>query len=286
MADQQRGEKIHPPLKLELTRCQPTLRREVAQVVVFERVESGHGERDAVAVSGAHSTYRHAPTIHERSDVVLGARSVAGSARPSVPWSMRETSLLRTMTVEEYFQFEEGSEVRHEYVAGELYAMSGATLRHMAIVANIGTRLHGAAGDGPCWAVMNDIRVRVSHDVYYYPDVVVICAPMSQLDVTVTEPCVVIEVTSPSTARTDRGEKLTAYKEVTMLRAYLIVDHRRRRVERHWRNGTDGVWQREEIVLEGRVSIPCVDTDLTLDEIYRRVDLPAVGEPDEVEYEI
>ena len=199
---------------------------------------------------------------------------------------MRETSLLRTMTVEEYFQFEEGSEVRHEYVAGELYAMSGATLRHMAIVANIGTRLHGAAGDGPCWAVMNDIRVRVSHDVYYYPDVVVICAPMSQLDVTVTEPCVVIEVTSPSTARTDRGEKLTAYKQVTMLRAYLIVDHRRRRVERHWRNGTDGVWQREEIVLEGRVSIPCVDTDLTLDEIYRRVDLPAVGEPDEVEYEI
>ena len=190
------------------------------------------------------------------------------------------------MTVEEYFRFEEGSQVRHEYVSGELYAMSGATLRHTAIVANIGTRLHGAAGDGPCWAVMNDLRVQVSHDVYYHPDVVVICAPMGQLEITATQPCVVVEVTSPSTARTDRGEKLSAYKQVPSLRAYLIVDHRRRRVERHWRNGTDGVWQREEIVLEGRVSIPCVDTDLTLDEIYRRVDLPAVGEPDEVEYEI
>ena len=109
---------------------------------------------------------------------------------------------------------------------------------------------------------------------------------MAQLDTTATEPCVVVEVTSPSTARIDRGEKLTAYKQISTLRAYLIIDHRRRRVERHWRIGSDDAWQREEIVLEGRVRVPCVDADVTLDEIYRRVDLPAVGEPDEVEYEI
>jgi putative restriction endonuclease len=127
---------------------------------------------------------------------------------------MRETSLLRTMTVEEYFRFEEGSEVRHEYVSGELYAMSGATFRHSTLALNVGTRLHAAVGDGPCSVVMNDMRVQVAHDVYYYPDVVVICAPMAQLDITATEPCVVMEVTSPSTARTDRGEKLTAYKQL------------------------------------------------------------------------
>jgi len=190
------------------------------------------------------------------------------------------------MTVEEYFRFEEGSEVRHEYVSGELYAMSGATFRHSTLALNVGTRLHAAVGDGPCSVVMNDMRVQVAHDVYYYPDVVVICAPMAQLDITATEPCVVMEVTSPSTARTDRGEKLTAYKQLPTLRAYLIVDHRRRRVERHSRVGPDDVWQREEIVLEGSVPVPCVDTELTLDEIYRRVDLPAVGEPDELEYEI
>ena len=190
------------------------------------------------------------------------------------------------MTVEEYFRFEEGSEVRHEYVSGELYAMSGATFRHSTLALNVGTRLHAAVGDGPCSVVMNDMRVQVAHDVYYYPDVVVICAPMAQLDITATEPCVVMEVTSPSTARIDRGEKLTAYKQLPTLRAYLIVDHRRRRVERHSRVGPDDVWQREEIVLEGSVPVPCVDTELTLDEIYRRVDLPAVGEPDELEYEI
>jgi len=78
---------------------------------------------------------------------------------------MRETSLLRTMTVEEYFRFEEGSEVRHEYVSGELYAMSGATFRHSTLALNVGTRLHAAVGDGPCLVVMNDMRVQIAHDV-------------------------------------------------------------------------------------------------------------------------
>ena len=187
---------------------------------------------------------------------------------------------------EEYFRFEEGSQARHEYVSGELYAMSGATFRHSTVALNIGARLLAAAGEGPCRVVLNDMRLQVAHDVYYYPDVLVICLPMNELDVTAREPCVVVEVTSPSTARTDRGEKLTAYKQVPTLRAYLIVDHRRRRVERHSRAGPDAAWLREEIVGEGRVPVPCVDIDLTLDEIYRRVDLPVVGEPDEVEYEI
>jgi Uma2 family endonuclease len=198
---------------------------------------------------------------------------------------MRETSPLRTMTVEEYFRFDEASQVRHEYVSGELYAMSGATVRHSTIALNVAARLLAAAGDGPCRVVLNDMRLQVAHDVYYYPDVMVICLPMDELDVTAREPCLVAEVTSPSTARIDRGEKLAAYKQLSTLRAYLIIDHRRRRVERHWRAGQDDAWQREEIALEGRVPVPCVDARLTLGEIYRRVDLPAVGEPDEVEYE-
>jgi Uma2 family endonuclease len=95
---------------------------------------------------------------------------------------------------------------------------------------------------------------------------------------------VIVEVTSPSTARTDRGEKLMAYREIRSLRAYLIVDHRRRRVERYWRGSETAPWQREEVASTGHVVIPCLDTELTLDQIYRRVQLPAVGEP-EAEYD-
>ena len=126
----------------------------------------------------------------------------------------------------------------------------------------------------------------VAHDKYFYPDVLVARTPVGEMDVVAREACVVVEVTSPSTARTDRGEKLAAYRGLPSLQSYLIVDHRRRRVERHWRDTLGSEWQREEIAGEGRVVVPCLDVELTLDEIYRRVQLPAVGEPDLVEYEV
>ena len=198
---------------------------------------------------------------------------------------MRETSPLRTMSVEEYLRFDESSPLRHEYVFGELYAMSGATSRHITITMNVGTRLFAAAGDGPCRVYMNEMRFAVSDEAYYYPDVLVVCTPIGELDVIARDACVVVEVTSPSTGRIDRGEKLDAYRRVPGLMAYLIVDHRRRRVERYWRDSDGDPWRREEVVTEGRVTVPCLDVELTLDEIYRRVELPAVGEPDPVEYE-
>ena len=190
----------------------------------------------------------------------------------------------RRMTVEEYLRFDEGSPIRHEFVSGDVYAMTGATVRHNRIVRNIGTRLSVVARDGPCDVFTSDMRVGVASDVFYYPDVMVTCAPLAELDVIAREPCIVVEVTSAGSARIDRGEKLDAYRRVPGLRAYLIVDHRRRRVERHWRASEDGAWRREETVGEGRVTIPYLDVDLTLDEVYRRVDLAAVGEP-EAEYE-
>jgi len=198
---------------------------------------------------------------------------------------MRESSPLNTLTVEEYFRYDESSPIRHEYVSGELYAMTGATSRHNTITMNVATRLFAAAGDGPCRVYVNEMRLEVAADKYYYPDVLVICGPIGELDVVARDPCVVVEVTSPSTGRIDRGEKLAAYKQVVVLRAYLIVDHRRRRVDRYWRDAPGDEWRREEIVTEGRLTVPCLDVELTLDEIYRRVDLPAVGEPDPVEYE-
>ena len=163
---------------------------------------------------------------------------------------MRDASQLQTMTVEEYFRFEEESPIRHEYVAGELYAMSGATARHNRIAANVFTRLFGSAGDGPCSIFMSDMRDQASDDKYYYPDIAVVCTPVADQDVVAREPCVIVEVTSPSTARIDRGEKLDTYRAIPSLHAYLIIDHRRRRVGRHWRD-TSGEWLRPSAGLGG-----------------------------------
>ena len=189
------------------------------------------------------------------------------------------------MTVDEYFRFDQQSPIKHEYVSGEVYAMSGATVRHNTIAGTIFTRLFTAAEDGRCRVFISDMRVEAAEDKYYYPDVVVLCTPIAEHGVIARGPCVVVEVTSPSTARIDRGEKLEAYRRIPALRTYLVVDHRRRRVDRHWRDAEGAEWQREELVGEGRVSVPCLDVELTLDEIYRRVELPAVGEPEAVEYD-
>jgi Uma2 family endonuclease len=192
------------------------------------------------------------------------------------------------MTVEDYFRFEEDSPIKHEYVAGEVYAMSGATARHNLIAGTIFGLLLGAERGGPCRVFINDMRVEVANDRYYYPDVVVVCTPLAELDVVARGPCVVIEVTSPSTARIDRGEKLEAYRRIPALRAYLVVDHRRRRVERHWRDTPAADWLHEEITGDSEAPIPvqCLDVRLTLGEIYRRVELPAVHEPETPDYDL
>ena len=189
------------------------------------------------------------------------------------------------MTVEEYFRFEEDSPIKHEYVAGDVYAMSDVTARHNLIAGTIFARFFAAESGTACRVFMSAMRLEAAEDKYYYPDVLVICAGIADSDIVAREPCIVVEVTSPSTARIDRSEKLEAYRAILSLRTYLIIDHRRRRVERHWRDGS-GEWMRSEVVGadETPIRVPCLDVDLTLDAIYRRVELPAVGEPDAAEY--
>src|SRR5688500_11467189 len=80
-----------------------------------------------------------------------------------------------SMTVEDYFRLEETSPIRHEYVAGEVYAMSGATARHNRIAGNIFARLLPLARAGPCDAFMNDVRLEAASHRYCYPDVMVVC---------------------------------------------------------------------------------------------------------------
>jgi Uma2 family endonuclease len=188
----------------------------------------------------------------------------------------------RPLTVEEYLRLEEASPERHEYVAGEVHAMTGASLRHNRIVGNIFGRLWAAARGGPCTPHVEAVKLRVADDVIYYPDVMVLCTPQDD-DLVAHAPCLVVEVTSPSTASTDRREKLANYRKIPSLRAYLIVDQRRRRVDHHWRDEV-GDWWHVALAGDGEVSLPCPQVTLALDDIYEGVQ-PSVGEPEAVEYE-
>lgn len=184
----------------------------------------------------------------------------------------------RRFTIEEYLALEERTERRHEFVEGYVYAMSGPRIRHMKIAGSIYRALYPAAKGRPCQVFMTDAKVRIGDERFYYPDIVAICRPVDDDDVYVTEPCLIVEVTSPSTRATDRREKLLAYGTIASLRTYLIVDHRRRFVEWCVRDA-DGFRFHANLSGEGAIDIPCLRTTLALDTIYEDVTLPAVREP-------
>jgi Uma2 family endonuclease len=178
----------------------------------------------------------------------------------------------RPLSVEDYLELEEMSSVRHEYIAGRIYALSGASKRHNQIALNIAGRLLSATRGGPCRIYMSDVKLRAAEDVIYYPDVMVACGPEGEHPLIEDAPCLVVEVISPSTETIDRREKLAAYKRIPTLQAYVIVDQDMRRVERHWRD-PEGVWWDADLVGEGRVPLPCPEVELTLDEIYEGVQI-------------
>lgn len=177
------------------------------------------------------------------------------------------------MSFRDYLAFEEKSTVKHEYVGGEVYAMSGVTIRHGRIAFNVAAHLRTAARPRRCAIVLSEVKLRAAPDRFYYPDLILACGHAGDVDLIIEEPSLIVEVTSPGTRATDRREKLDAYLKIPSLRTYLVVDQRRRHVLAYVREAS-GEWQCEEFQGSGEITIPFLDTRLTLEQIYEDVTLP------------
>jgi Uma2 family endonuclease len=180
---------------------------------------------------------------------------------------------------EEYLRLEAQSPVKHEYVNGEMFAMTGGTLRHNTIALNIATALRTHLRDTPCRAFINDVRVRVAKtNSYYYPDLLVSCARGEQgMDlnaVTVDDPVLVVEVLSTRTEATDRREKLLAYRTLTSLSEYVLISQDEARVEIHRRRGDIG-WERIEYSGLETVELASVGFEIAMRDIYEGVPIEA-----------
>jgi Uma2 family endonuclease len=144
--------------------------------------------------------------------------------------SVPEDRLL--MSVEEYLAFEETARVRHEYLDGRIFAMTGATLRHNIIANNLHSVLRAHLKGSGCHAFTFDVKVRIdSANCFYYPDILVSCTPVDTDGVFVKTPVLIVEVLSPSTAAIDRREKLIAYKQINSLKEYVIVHQSKQQVD-------------------------------------------------------
>lgn len=187
------------------------------------------------------------------------------------------------LTVEEYRARERRSAVRHEYVDGRAYAMSGESRAHNQIAGNVFIRLREASRGTACRVSFESVRLVASNSREYYPDVVVACDPPPDDPYVETAPCVLVEVLSPSTKTTDRREKGPAYRGIPSLQAYLIVHQPQRRVEWFMR-AADGAWLVADLVGNGTVTFPCparadgTPVTMTFDEIYDGVE-PPPGRP-------
>ena len=185
-----------------------------------------------------------------------------------------EAARVLPMSVADYLAFEETSDVRHEYIGGEIYAMSGGTTTHHRIALNLASHLLAKLRSGPCKVFIETVKLRLEasrDDIFYYPDVVVSCHPTGVQHQFVLLPTLIVEVLSPSTETTDRREKKMNYLQVQTLEEYVLVAQDRREVT-IFRRATG--WQGEIFTApESLIEFRSVKQAMTVAAIYEDVAL-------------
>ncbi|MDQ3813211.1 MAG: Uma2 family endonuclease [Armatimonadota bacterium] len=184
----------------------------------------------------------------------------------------------RAYSVGEYFVLEKMSDIKHEYYAGTIYAMAGASPTHNRIAGNIYVALHTALDGSSCEPFGSDLRVYTPSGLYTYPDVSVICGPLEFTDhpavpsETVTNPVALFEVCSDATRDYDRGARFELYRAIPTLRYYVLVEQTAVSVELRSR-GHDGEWTSENLTsLDDVLTLPSLNFHMTLRDIYARVE--------------
>jgi Uma2 family endonuclease len=194
---------------------------------------------------------------------------------------MTNAQPLVTMTPQEYLAWERQQETRHEYVNGEIHAMTGASRRHNLVCGNLFASLHNQMRGKPCEVYSNDMRVKVKETgMYTYPDIAVACGEPrfedAQID-TLLDPVLIVEVLSESTEGYDRGAKFLHYRNLASLRDYLLVAQAEYRVEHYARQDGNRWLLTEFQALDDSITLTSIDCILSLRDLYERVELPQAG---------
>ncbi len=175
------------------------------------------------------------------------------------------------MAVEEYLSLEEEWRFRYEYVAGQVFAMTSPTNRHEIVVSNLVGHFHSQLRGTPCRVFSSNARVRLkvdTEDIFYMPDVLVSCGPFGEAlnERYLTNPCIVVEVLSPSTESIDRREKALNYRHMPSLEEYLLIAPRTLQVTVFRRSEN---WKPQVLTTAGDVyESHAVEVNIPLVDIY------------------
>lgn len=173
----------------------------------------------------------------------------------------------------DYLAWESGQPTKSEYFRGEIFAMGGASRRHVTVAGNVFAALDGALEGTPCRAYIADMKLRVLEDeAYFYPDVLATCDPADhRAEQYVTAPTLIVEVLSPSTAAFDRGEKFATYRRIPSLREFVLIDPEQRRIELY-RRGEGDVWTLHDIAPGAQLILDSLSIRVDWDRVFRNID--------------
>ena len=172
----------------------------------------------------------------------------------------------------EYLAWEAGQAERHEFVDGEVFAMAGAEDRHVTVAMNLAFALRQHLAGSPCRTYMSDMKLNVAAaNQYFYPDVLVTCSPLDQANAIVkSEPKLIVEVLSSSTAAYDRGLKFGYYRALPSLQEYMLVDIDARSTD-CYRKGADGLWVLHPFAKGEPVLLASVALEITAVQLFAEV---------------
>jgi len=181
---------------------------------------------------------------------------------------------------EAYLAWEELQPERHEYVGGELWAMTGARATHNLVAGNAYIWLRQGLRGAPCSVFINDLKLLINPEGdYLYPDIMVTCDPRDRQpgeDRFISHPWLIAEVPSESTAAYDRGRKFELYRNIDTLTHYLLIEQDRPHAELFFKNG-QGQWVLQPLTVSDAMQIDALGQPWPVASLFEDVDFsPAV----------
>lgn len=178
----------------------------------------------------------------------------------------------QTMTVEEYFLLEKNDpHTRYEYSDGYIYAMAGGTFNHDTIKSNVQRVLWGLLRGGKCRVHSSDMKVYISKERYFHPDVTVTCDPRDRgTGDLLQSPRLVVEVLSPSTELKDRTWKLQNYIAHPTIEEYILVSTQSMKIELYRKE--QNKWVYSAFGANDEIDLACLGVHFPVAEAYEGID--------------
>ena len=181
---------------------------------------------------------------------------------------------VKPMTLDEFLQWDDGTETHYELIGGFPVAMAPPAEVHRILAMRLGSRIDTAlAGRRPCNAQIEAGVIRPDRtDTYFVADIAATCEGNEVGRQAIKDPFLIVEILSPSTERHDRRIKLPVYRQIATVQEILFIASDGLYAELHRKSGEQWITE----ILRGadaRLVLTSVGIEISLAELYEGIAL-------------